>query len=222
MHRSPISITRAQPRSDRNSPPRNPLQRPEPRTPLRTSTLDPQVVENLRSRPGCETPSLQSLTATLLVQVNRNTLKGVSLRCNNVPSGDAGSRSPSARPPDNVVWAPTATRTSQYVRTCAHALGAKFLTALHLPSRPSTHETQRCVYCCASMQQCTIPWKMPRTASKGSATARLAVTAPSPASSGFFTHADPRLRQLASRVRRRRIGQVPAGAPAWVCGQERS
>ncbi len=76
MHRSPISITRAQPLSDRNSPPHNPLQRPESRTPLGTSTLKPKVVENLRRRPRCETPSPQPLTAAPLAQVNRNTLKG--------------------------------------------------------------------------------------------------------------------------------------------------
>ncbi len=50
--------------------------RPQPHTPLGTSTLGPKVAENLRPRPRCETPLPQPLTATPFDQVNRNTLKG--------------------------------------------------------------------------------------------------------------------------------------------------
>ncbi len=44
-----------------------------PHTPLRTSTLEPKVVENLRPRPRCETTSHHALTDTPVCQVNRNT-----------------------------------------------------------------------------------------------------------------------------------------------------
>ncbi len=45
---------------------------------------------------------------------------------------------------------PTSTRTSQYVQSYVHPVGAKPLPPLHLPPRPATHETEQRVYCCAS------------------------------------------------------------------------
>ncbi len=50
----------------------------------------------------------------------------------------------------------TSTRTSQYVRSCAHMPSAKPLPRLHLLPRLATHENQQRVCCCASLQQCCI------------------------------------------------------------------
>jgi len=67
--------------------------------------------------------------------------------------------------------APTSTRTSQCVRSCAHPIGAKFLHPLRLPPRGATHEKEHCVCCCASMQQCTIRDVHPVPAALGTALA---------------------------------------------------
>jgi len=74
----PSRVTGFQPMSSALTPqtssphflPANP---PDPPAPLRTSTLDPKDVENLRLRSRCESPSLQPLTAMPIDQVNRNT-----------------------------------------------------------------------------------------------------------------------------------------------------
>ncbi len=123
-------------------------------TPLRTSTLDPKDVENLRPRLGCKTPSLQPLTATPCDVSKRNTPKGVSVRCNNVPFAPP-KPAPCTLPPRCTrkpqYGAPTSTRTSQYLRSCVDPCGAKPLAPLHLPPRLATHEAEHCVYCCASL-----------------------------------------------------------------------
>ena len=56
MHRSPISITRAQPRSDRNSHPSNPLQPPPTTHPSRNFNTRPKGGRKLASTPQVRNP----------------------------------------------------------------------------------------------------------------------------------------------------------------------
>ncbi len=153
MHRSPISITPAQPRSDRKSPPRNPLQPPPTAYPStnfnteakRVNSLAPSLVNGKHYIPctcrgaprRIQTKHPQGRFASLL-QSSTGTAKIRAMHA------------PSARPPGGAHCAPTSTRTSQYVQSCGEPLSANFLAPLHLPPRPATHEMEQRVYCCAS------------------------------------------------------------------------
>ncbi len=119
-----------------------------PNTPLRTSTPKPKGWNYLRRASWTENPICLALAAASRDVTKRNTLRGVSLRSHKAPLPQcrlARCASHPCGPPGRCRRAPTSTRTSQYVRSCDHSIGAKTLPPLALAAtlRDAQNETIR-------------------------------------------------------------------------------